>query len=1058
MTVSRLRTLSIICALAAMSVSHAPAAEPTAAQAKFFETNIRPLLVKNCVGCHGPKKHKSGLRLDSRAAMLKGGESGAAIVAGKPGESLLVEAIEYESFEMPPKGQLPERSIELIKRWIAMGAPWPQDADVRPAGVSFTEHEKNYWAFRPLTKPQPPEVDDARFAQTAVDRFIARKLREARLKPAAAADKLTLLRRATFDLHGLPPTQEQIATFLEDDSPDAFAKMVDRLLDSPRYGERWARHWLDLVRYAESDGYKADFYRPLIWRYRDYVIESLNEDKPYNRFVMEQLAGDEIAPDDPAALTATGFLRHYIYEYNQRDAETQWTTILNDLTDTTGEVFLGLGIGCARCHDHKFDPILQKDYYRLQAFLAPIKPREDVPLATPEQIAEYDKRYALWEEKTAAIRAEIDKQLGGTLTSIRERHTDTFPPNVQVMMRKDPGERTPYETQIAELALRQCTEKQLDHLKKVKASKDKKYKRLHELYDKLAEFDDLKPKPLPLGMVATDVGREAPTTHIPDDPEKTPIAPGFLSVFDPSDVDPPAPEAAPDSTGRRTALARWITDPANPLTNRVIVNRVWQNHFGRGIVSTASDFGSLGSQPSHPELLDWLVEEFVSHGWSLKHLHRALMNTETYRMSAFHPELERAMLVDPENRLRWHWEIRRLDAEQIRDAALATSGELEYVAGGPSVDAPQPRRSVYTKYKRNTHDPLLAAFDLPDGITSAPKRNVTTTPTQALLMINGSWALARARHMAERLSREKYATNRELARAAYRLAYSAEPGDAVLADLVEFLETQPDTVNRGARTDGLDEIPGRNGTAAVLKHGTTLKVPYSDQLPAGNFTIEAVVVLHSMYEDATVRTIVSQWDDSKQHGGWSLGVTSKRSAYKPRNFILQFVGKTADGATRYEVVPSDIHLELNRPYHVAASVTIADPKETGVTFYVRDLTANTLQRAQATHTVLGDYRGRADLVIGGRHGSKRHKWDGLIDDVRLTPAALDEQQLLGGARAGEAQPIGFWQFETKPGLYANAVEDGPAMHAGDADSDPRRAALVDLCHVLLNSNRFLYVD
>lgn len=1047
------------------------AAEPANhEQMVFFEKQVRPLLAQHCFKCHGEKKQSGSLRLDHLANMLEGGDSGPALVPGHPEESLLIEAIKYESYEMPPTGKLSDADIATLTRWVKMGAPWP-GGDKAPAKTAtssetFTQEDRQYWAFQPLTQPEVPEVSDPRWQQNPIDRFIFTKLQEVGIEPAPVADRVTLIRRAYYDLIGLPPSPQEVDEFLGDSSPDAFRKLVDRLLDSPQYGERWARHWLDLVRYAESDGFNQDAYRPEIWRYRDYVIKAFNEDKPYTQFVLEQLAGDEVAPENPDALAATGYLRHYLYEYNQRDARTHWSDILNDVTDATGDVFLGLGMGCARCHDHKFDPILQKDYYRLQAFFTPMLPREDIPFATPAEIEEHRKQLAIWESKTADIRKRIDEILAPSLEDAAEAQRMMFPPDIQEMMRKDPVERTPLEHQIAELANRQVEEKKALHLEKVKTSKDKKWAELHDLYKELEKFDNLRPQPLPYGMTVTDTRQGAAETFIPGREKLGPVEPGFLSVMDASPASYSTPEKAPQSTGRRTALARWITSPDNPLTTRVITNRIWQYHFGTGLVATSSDFGRLGEKPSHPELLDWLVHNFVQNGWSFKQLHRLIMNSETYKLSSAHPAPEVGQRLDPTNRLRWRGEVRRLDAEQIRDASLALSGELKLELGGPSVPASQPRRSIYTIQKRNSHDPVLGAFDLPGGISSTASRNVTTTPTQALLMINGEWMLQRASAMATRVLEENSADDGQLVSAAFALAYSTQPTADQRAYMVEFLRQQRQRIPEAqVPKDGpLTGQLSQSGQAAQIKPGTRqeyLKVQELKNFAAADFTIEAVVQLHSMFENAAVRTIASQWNGNTNHRGWALGITSKQSAYKPRNLILQLVGDSESGELIYEVVPSNLHLELDHAYYVAVAVDIDDPSENGVTFYVKDLEKGTMKVAHAPHRVMKNYRSNAALVLGGRDGNFSHGWDGLIDDVRLSNGCLKQQQLAIQDPTIGSQTVGFWRFEPEPGFYASS-NGGPAIIANPdtRKSTPDRTALAltDLCHVLLNSNRFLYLD
>ncbi|HWY88363.1 MAG TPA: DUF1553 domain-containing protein, partial [Gemmataceae bacterium] len=650
---------------------------------------------------------------------------------------------------------------------------------VRSPG-KITAADRQWWAFQTLRPRSLPSVSDPSWQRNPIDRFIRERLDAEGLQPAPPADRAALIRRVTFDLIGLPPTPEEIAAFVADTSADAYEKVVEHLLASPRYGERWARHWLDLVRYAESDGFRHDAYRPHAWHYRDYVVQAFNSDKPYDRFVREQLAGDEMAPDDPDALIATGLLRHTIYEYNQRDARTQWQDMLNDVTDVTADVFLGMGMGCARCHDHKFDPILQKDYYRLQAFFAGMFPK-DGPVATTKQRADFQVKYKEWEEKTAGLRERIADLEQKDKIRAENGATAKFPQDIQAMMRKPAAERKPLEKQLAALAYRQV-QYEFDNLK----LKDADQKKLDALKKELAKYDLFKPSPLPTAPTIMDVGPEAPLIHIPKKTAGPAIAPGFLTILD----EAPATVASPPglaSTGRRSALANWLTRPDHPLTTRVIVNRIWQYHFGRGLVATSSDFGKLGEPPSHPELLDWLAQRFVADGWSFKKMHRLLVTSITYRQSATSAAPEAALKKDPENRLWWKMTTRRLDAEQIRDAILTTTGQLDLTMGGPGVEGKEPRRSIYAKVKRNTREPLLDVFDTPEGFTSTAQRNVTTTPTQALLMFNSPFMLAQAKAFADRLERDNAADPIERA---YRLALGrgASPEEKAQAEV--FMEEQ----------------------------------------------------------------------------------------------------------------------------------------------------------------------------------------------------------------------------------------------------------------------------
>jgi hypothetical protein len=1062
-----LPAIVVVTLLASASLRTLTAAEPAAEapspeQVKFFETHIRPLLANRCFKCHGEQKQSGALRLDGLNTMLAGGDSGTAIVPGKPDESLLVEAVRYESYEMPPDGQLPDEEIDLLVRWVAMGAPWPtSDRNVAvPTSGKITDEDRQYWAFQPPAVVEVPSAPDSGWGTNEIDAFVWRKLVDNNLRPSPPADRLTLVRRVYQGLIGLPPTPEQMDAFLSDDSPRAYEGLVDQLLESARHGEHWATFWLDLVRYAESDGFRADYYRPDAWRYRDYVIDAFNSDKPYDRFVMEQIAGDEFFAGDPQALAATGYLRHGIYEYNQRDAVTQWHDMLNDITDTTAEAFLGLGMGCARCHDHKFDPILQKDYYRLQAFFAGIAFRDDVPLATPQQIADYQQQLAVWEQQTAEVRAELEALDKPKLDKLAEAQIQMFPQETQDIMTKASADRTPYEKQIAYLVELQVLDRQKQLEKEFQGEEKERWEALKQ---QLAKFEDSKPKPLPSGQTASDIDETAAVVHIPGKERLGEVAPGFLSVLDESPAEFTPLPTSPQTTGRRAALAQWLVQPDNPLTARVIVNRVWQQHFGTGLVATVNDFGHLGETPSHPELLDWLAVSFVENGWSLKWLHRTIVTSQTWRQASVVEPSAQALRVDPGNRLLWRQNVHRLTAEQIRDGLLLVSGELKHAVGGPSEDAASSkRRSVYTKLRRNSRDPLLDVFDLPDRITPAGSRNVTTTPAQALLMINSDLILSQASAFASRLEHELPGGGESQLRLAYRLAYGRDPSEQELQRPTAILgdETAARSETEGARH--FSQMPQTGLTAAVIDPDddqSLLKAGGDQPAPGSDFTVEAIVLLKSLYPDASVRTIASQWSGDTSEPGWSLGVTSTKSAYRPRNLILQLVGKTAGDKKEYEVIPSDIHLDLDQPYYVAVAVDVDQTETVGVRFYVRRLggVEEATQSVQVPHKVTGAYAGERAFAIGGRDGSKRHRWDGLIDQVRVTGRALDEKELLLSGTDRPEGILGWWTFDAADALLAEQSGEGvPLVRTSATAQLPPR--LVDFCHVLLNSNEFLYVD
>ena len=781
---------------------------------KFFESKVRPILVARCVKCHGAAQQKGKLRLDSHEGLLGGGESGPAAVSGKPEESLLIDAINRRSIEMPPDAPLKENEIDLLTEWVRRGLPWPvvdgQSKVLEANGKGITDADRQYWAFQPIRDPAVPDLkpQSSEFkspVRNPIDSFIFSRLQSEGMTPTPEADRRTLIRRLTFDLTGLPPNPQEIDAFENDQRVDAYERLVERLLDSPAYGERWARHWLDLVRYAESDGYRKDDYRPHAWRYRDYVVRSFQNDKPFDRFTQEQIAGDEIDPENPDAITATGYLRQYLYEYNQRDARNQWNEILNDVTDVTGDVFLGLGMGCARCHDHKFDPILQKDYFRLRAFFSGMMPQDDRPLATPAEIAAHDAKLAEWQEKTADIRAKIAEIEKPYLKRAADGAIFRFPKDIQAILKTDDAQKeqlSPHDRQLHYLAFLQIKYEYDSIGAKLKEADKKTWT---ELRDELKKFDEFKPAPLPIGYAVADVGPVAPPMIIPGDKSQTDIVPGLLSVIDPAPAKVVPLATVPQSTGRRAALARWLTSPQNPLTARVMVNRVWQYHFGKGLVATSSDFGRLGESPSHPELLDWLASRFAGIAdsnspnstptsqikpWSVKSLHRVIVTSATYRQSPAHAAAEKQALKDPGNRLIWRANIRRLDAEQIRDSLLIVAGKLDATSAGPSVPASKPRRSIYTEQRRNTPDPLLDVFDSADGFSSTAERNITTTPTQALLMINSKEALARASEFARRIQNEAGTDRDSQIRAAYRLSFGREPSPAELSAAAEFLNTQ----------------------------------------------------------------------------------------------------------------------------------------------------------------------------------------------------------------------------------------------------------------------------
>ena len=1026
----------------------------------LFEIHARPLLVSHCIRCHGESKQEAGLNLSTRAGLLAGGDSGPAIVPGKPNESLLLEALRYESYEMPPTGKLADQQIAGIAAWVAAGADWPNGTVLTP-GNPITAADREWWCFQPLADPAVPEppAERADWCRNELDAFIASRLAVDGLDPATAAPPGVLLRRLAYNATGLPPSERLLVetdggkTLTE---PAARDRLVEELLASKAYGEHQARFWLDLVRYADSDGYRADGGRPHAKEYRDYCVRSFNADKPYDRFVLEQLAGDEIDPGNRDAVIGTMFLRHWIYEWNQRDVATQWQKILDDLTETTADVFLAQSLRCARCHDHKFDPLLQRDYYRLQAFFAPFQPTEGKPVADIATLATFTKQQQAWEEATADLRRRLDAiERPLLIKHAKGQPPKMFPPEIQAMIAKRPQDRTPREHQLAELAARQYTfhpDKLDEHLDEAAAAERK------QLLEQLAAYDNIKPKPLPTQpFVVGDVGPVAPITHVPDDPAKTPIAPGILTLLDakPANIVPPAP--ALKSTGRRTALARWIVSPENPLTARVIANRIWQQHFGRGLVATPNEFGHLGQQPTHPELLDWLAGWFMRKGWSLKKLHRLILTSATFAQRSDRPLDDKLAEVDPENHLLWRMNPRRLAGEEITDTVL--------VAAGGITSGNTQKRAIHKSVHRNRPDPLLAAFDLPDRIQSAGRRHRTTTPSQALLLANSDWAHDQARAIARRLS----AVNAPaFVEAVHRKLFGRSATAAELDDATHFLaayEAMVPVETDRSKAEQLVTMPGKlsgpAGQAVALSQEEDLTVQLATVkvLPEADFTVQAVVLLKSLFSDAKVRTIAATWSGDNKTPGWSLGVTSTKSRYQPRNLILQLVGKTDDAENiHYEVVPSDLRLELNRPYFVAASVDLDDTSAEGITFYLRDLSKADapLQTASVPHEVSRGIRGTSTLRLGRRQDT--HSWDGLVarfrlDAARLTTAAIEAETVVA--------PVLDWRFDNPKaiGHDASGQDNHATITAGKSEqlspSDQARAALA---HALLNTNELLYLD
>lgn len=701
---------------------------------------------------------------------MKGGQTGSALVPGKPEESLMLKLMRHSHGDlerMPPKDKLAEAEIVEIERWVKDGAPWPARA-TKPESPSapgerigdawkdprnpivriFGGQRLDLWSFHPIKHDAPPDPPQAlqAWVRNPIDQFVSTKIAQAGKEAPPEADRRTLARRLSFDLTGLPPTPEQVAEFANDQSPGAYERFVDALLSSPRYGEHQARMWLDVIRYADSNGFDWDEYRPNAWRFRDYVIRSFNADKPFDRFVREQLAGDELIAGEPQneaerdALIATGFLRlgpqdNSAAQFGESNkVRQQW---MADLVETTSSAFLGVTMACCRCHDHKYDPISQADHYRLRAFFEPLKAADDVPIDLASQQRDIRAANEPIDEKIKASREQRDAVLSAVKERLKTKKDD------EARKAFTPEEKAEFEKADAELQA----------LKKQK-------------------------KPFTTALLAADTDGEIPTTVILGggqlDQPKDAVSPGFFSALDPNPAAVTKPERA-NSSGRRTALADWIVSPENPLAARVIVNRIWQQHFGEGLVHSPNDFGLAGAKPIDPELLDWLATSFVREGWSLKKLHRLIVMSATYRQQS---SSSNDAATYPRQA------PRRLTAEMLRDAMLAVSSRLLPTDSGtpiwpelpaevlkanpaflddnaektkgwyPTPAEKAPVRSVFLVQKRTVRVPLLETFDLPENANSCARRNVSTVAPQALTLLNSPFAIDAARGLAERIKRE----------------------------------------------------------------------------------------------------------------------------------------------------------------------------------------------------------------------------------------------------------------------------------------------------------------
>ncbi|RKU31746.1 hypothetical protein C6497_00930 [Candidatus Poribacteria bacterium] len=897
----------------------------------FYKTKVKPLLETHCLKCHSAEKEiEGGLELTSRDNILIGGNYGPAVNLEIPDESFILEMVGYgqDNAQMPPDGKLDDSLLQILYDWIKIGIPYPTHST---KNQPFIQSSNTYWAYKPLERPSIPEVIDNEWVKNPIDAFILSTLESNGFSPAPPANKLSLIRRVYYDLTGLPPTPDAIAAFINNNESDSYGQLLDKLMKSPRYGEKWGRHWLDLVRYAETNGYERDSDKPYVWRYRDYVIKAFNTDKPYNEFVIEQLAGDELDTVTTDSIIATGYHRLGVWDDEPADRKLAKYDYLDDIVSTTGQVMLGMTIGCARCHDHKIDPISTSDYYSFLAFFHDIIPHNRGTLAdigTPEQQAERDKQ--LLEKQLAEeqfqnqlyplqenIKIELSKHIeipiapevqqspimdltyrfyhipkednpdnlesldyiaegkifsnlitlspasrkryiglvfNGILT-VPEDSTYTFHIDLQGSCRliidgykvADLIGQRELEVPLnsGKVSVRiEYINKDLDKPKlsilwsgtnfekqplstttsinfgkllnthKEKIESNESLKNLVEAYNKLRKQQDESRRhriPYDHQALAISEGEQTPT-HIlrRGNPHLLGrvVKPAFPSSLNPPDVNIAPKVKGAKSSGKRRVIAEWIASDENPLTARVMVNRIWHYHFGRGIVRSTNDFGKLGTQPTHPELLDWLASEFISSGWRIKTLHKLIMSSNTYQMSS--QKKPDYLQHDANNDTFWRFNMRRLTAEEIRDTVLLVTGNLNLKMGGRSVftDVPEEvlatasrpgnawgksppdeanRRSVYVKVKRSLLVPILNQFDQADTDSTCPVRFSTTVPTQSLTMLNSKFYNEQAVAFANRMRWEGGVTVEDQVQFGLRMVLCREPDTSETKRALKFI-------------------------------------------------------------------------------------------------------------------------------------------------------------------------------------------------------------------------------------------------------------------------------
>ncbi len=1071
------------------------AAEPAStkidpAALDFFEKRIRPVLIASCYECHSAQaktegKLKGGLLLDSREASEAGGDSGPSVVPHKLEQSLLIEAIRYDenSYQMPPEGKLPDEVIADFEKWVSMGAPDPRSgkSDAAPRKEIDWALARQHWSLQQPSRYPVPNVGNIEWIQKPIDGFILSKIEAANLVPASKADRRTMLRRAFFDLTGLPPTIDQLNQFLNDNSPDAFAKLVDRLLESPHYGERWARHWLDVARYADDNTNMGPHNGPYphAWRYRDWVVQAFNDDMPYDEFIVRQLATDflpDTGPEDHAALGFQGLAPSYHKEVALAKVvlENRYADEWEDRVDAIGRGLLGLTLACARCHDHKLDPVTVEDYYSLASIFAscrqttrPVISEAEIAKTQParDQVKKFETKVAEWNKQIKELPKEIAELEAKLKANSAETDPDTKP--------KAEGETkdTQAESFDADMAEQRIVEaKQLIEKAKQNIANTKK---------EIAEIKKTPGFEIPVANALTEeqvrveeIDKERmKIVYFPNKPRDlrifirgnagrlgTQVQRGFLRVLS-------TDEAKPYTNGSgRLELAHAIANRDNPLTARVFVNRVWMHHFGVGLVDTPSNFGITGSAPSHPKLLDDLAVRFVENGWSLKWLHREIMLSSTYQQSSTPVNVERLKKVDPDNRLLSHFNRRRLNAEAFRDSVLAVSGQLNRNVGGPSGDADNAafkRRTIYATISRHKLSDTLQTFDFPDPAIHSAKRSATTTPLQQMFVLNSPFMRAQSIALADWLQELTGHSLEDRIRLAYSLTFAREPTFEELNIAREFLADERAGEISTAVSNDRDAV-------APMFSGKRVRADLHDL--GDDYTVEMWI---RNTQPLTSRPVAGYFfsrgvEQSSTDEGDHFGICGTLSDSPGR--LLFYNGKT----NRSLIVGTE-KLEVGRWYFVAMV-----RKGESITLYL-----NGTSEGGASGAIKPGYKpGVGRVFIGGRHDNFAN-FQGQIQEVALFDRPLGGEEIARHYTAAKlidmrsesghfdshvkfaeavltSQPTAYWPLRTDFSTNRQATDvSGKSNHGfyeertATSGTQTRWSRYI---HAMLSSNEFLFID